>query len=312
MAQWNYEIVGLALLAMTAMLPLTAPIGFAGRLARRWKTPKRRRCSVHFVLACVFTAMLYGAVLLDGWYIEPNWPEVTRLEMRGPLREPLRILHLSDLHLERTRQGREDWLLRQVAALSPDLILITGDIHQLDNHELGNVRGVLSALRAPLGVFACVGYDNAGLLTSAAPDLAVLMNEGRIIRRGNDSIGLCGLLPMRGRESAYDAVAGSGFRVVMNHTPGLADEAVARGAHLYLCGHTHGGQVRLPFWGAIITNSPTGKRYEAGAVRVGKSVINTSRGLGLEPPPAPQVRFLCRPEITLITVLPEEHMREGS
>ncbi len=158
--------------------------------------------------------------------------------------------------------------------------------------------------RAPLGVFACIGYDDPELLNSAAPDLAVLNNEGRVLKHGPDRIGLCGLFPAKGREAAYRAMSDSDFRVIMNHMPRLAEESAAHGADLYLCGHTHGGQVRLPFWGAILTKSSTRKRFEAGVDRVGHTVVYTSRGLGLEPPPAPQIRFLCRPEITLITVRP--------
>src|SRR5690606_34159447 len=90
-----------------------------------------------------------------------------------------------------------------------------------------------------------------------------LVNEGVVLERGPDRIGVAGLVYTGGRAAGYAAVARATFKLVLNHTPDLLEEAAERGAHLYLCGHTHGGQVRVPFWGAIVTNSKTGKRYEA-------------------------------------------------
>jgi hypothetical protein len=79
-------------------------------------------------------------------------------------------------------------------------------------------------------------------------------------------------------------------------------EAARHGIDLYLCGHTHGGQVRLPGFGAILTSSQLGKRYEMGLYREGQTSMYVSRGVGLEGLSAPRVRFLAPPEITLITL----------
>jgi len=121
---------------------------------------------------------------------------------------------------------------------------------------------------------------------------------------------VCGLRKTRGRNAAYASISDAPFKLVISHTPDLADEAAKNGAGLYLCGHTHGGQVRIPFWGAIITNSDSGKKYEAGLYRSGKTWIYTSRGFGLEPKPAPQVRFFCRPQISLIRVTPNSSSQQ--
>jgi hypothetical protein len=74
---------------------------------------------------------------------------------------------------------------------------------------------------------------------------------------------------------------------------------------LYLCGHTHGGQVRLPFYGALVTFSRYGKKYEAGEYIVGNTVMYVNRGVGMENN-APRIRFLTRPEVALIEVKPKE------
>jgi hypothetical protein len=74
------------------------------------------------------------------------------------------------------------------------------------------------------------------------------------------------------------------------------------GVDLYLCGHTHGGQVRLPLYGAMLTSSQLGKRYEMGHYQQGRTNLYVSRGVGLEGLGAPRIRFLSPPEITLVTL----------
>jgi predicted MPP superfamily phosphohydrolase len=73
-------------------------------------------------------------------------------------------------------------------------------------------------------------------------------------------------------------------------------------ADLYLCGHTHGGQIRLPLFGAVITSSDFWKRYEMGRYEEGNTVLYISRGLGMEGKGAPRARFLAPPEIVLWTL----------
>jgi predicted MPP superfamily phosphohydrolase len=83
------------------------------------------------------------------------------------------------------------------------------------------------------------------------------------------------------------------------HTPDLAPVAAAQGVDLQLSGHTHGGQVRLPFFGALFTSSLYGKKFEAGRYQVGALTLYVSRGIGLEGKGAPRARFLCPPEMIL-------------
>jgi predicted MPP superfamily phosphohydrolase len=89
------------------------------------------------------------------------------------------------------------------------------------------------------------------------------------------------------------------FTILLYHTPDLAPEAAQRGIHLQLSGHTHGGQVRLPFFGALYTASLYHKKLEMGRYQLDGMTLYVSRGLGLEGAGAPRVRFLCPPEATL-------------
>ena len=300
----NYEIIGLVLFALLSAIPLAPVVTGVRRCLMSKEEGARRRGRKRLLMSLGVAALVYVSVSIDGFVLEPNWPELRVIEIEANVARPLALLHISDPHIERDFPARERWLIDRVHELAPDLILITGDIHQLDNHDAESVGRVLDRIRASLGVYACVGYDSVSVVEGAAPHIDFLENESVTLQWGAKQIGLAGIVPVGQRSSVYESIAGADFRIVINHTPDLAHEAVEKGVDLYLCGHTHGGQVRIPFWGAIITNCATGKKYESGLYTVGTTTLHTSRGLGLEPPPAPQVRFLCRPEITLFKVTP--------
>jgi len=99
--------------------------------------------------------------------------------------------------------------------------------------------------------------------------------------------------------SKTDEGGGEDFTVLLYHTPDLAPEAAAAGIDLQLSGHTHGGQVRLPIYGALFAGSLYGKRFEVGRRQVERMTLYVTRGIGMEGKGAPRVRFLCPPEITL-------------
>jgi len=103
------------------------------------------------------------------------------------------------------------------------------------------------------------------------------------------------------RSLLADAPPGA-YTVLLYHTPDLMPQAAALGVDLYLAGHTHGGQWRLPGFGAILTSSRYWKRYEAGLYREGQTRLYVSRGLGLEGFGTPRARFFCPPEVVALTL----------
>jgi len=90
------------------------------------------------------------------------------------------------------------------------------------------------------------------------------------------------------------------FTLLLYHSPDLIEGAAAHEIDLYLAGHTHGGQIRLPLFGALFTASTYGKRYEMGRYQMGDTTLYVSRGLGMEGMGAPRARFLCPPEVVLV------------
>lgn len=300
----GYETAGTALLILALLIPAVPPALAVLRLARGGRAALRSRAGRRLSILAGGCVLLYALAAVDAWVVEPAWPRVRTIELRGSVSAPLEILHLSDLHIEAKPVRREAWLAGRLADLAPDLVLLTGDIHQAGNRDPETLRAVFRGMKKPpLGIYACLGYDSKALLRAALPGVEILENRGVVIRRGADTIGVAGLAAGP-REGTYAAIEKADLRIAIHHFPDLAEEAAGRGVSLYLCGHTHGGQVRLPFWGAIITNCESGKTYEAGLYRVGETSVFTSRGFGLEPKPAPQVRFLCRPEIARIRILP--------
>jgi uncharacterized protein len=95
------------------------------------------------------------------------------------------------------------------------------------------------------------------------------------------------------------------FTILLYHTPDeILDVAATHRVDLYCAGHTHGGQVALPFYGALVTLSKFYKKYERGLHREGSTWLYVTRGIGMEGGPAPRVRFLARPEVTVIELAP--------
>lgn len=229
---------------------------------------------------------------------------------------PLRLLHLSDFHVERLTP-REPHVLRLMDDLQPDLIVVTGDFLNLsyvdDPIARADARKVLAELRAPLGVYATLGsppvdprnttpslFDGLDNIRLLRDEVAVLeLTDGRKLSLigmdcehdlNSDGDGFANLMEVAPPDSAT---------VLLYHSPELMPEVQHHPVNLYLCGHTHGGQLRAPGYGAILTSSITGKRYEMGRYNENGTTLYVSRGIGLEGLSAPRMRLLCRPEIIL-------------
>ncbi|MBN1362080.1 MAG: metallophosphoesterase [Sedimentisphaerales bacterium] len=265
----------------------------------------RRAIVLHVLVAVMVVCMLYG------FLVEPRWIETTFVTLHTPkLKDTsFRIVQISDLHCDTT--GRSEARAVQIInALKPDIVVATGD-YLNDASALGLLRNTLRGLQAPLGVFAVTGNFESShwshLDLFAWTDVHLLRQSTVTLTKGDESITLSGLDIDRAA-ACWDLLADlprERFNVFLYHKPDLIEAVCHLPVDLYLCGHTHGGQVALPFYGALVTFSKFGKKYESGRYRVGDTVLYVNRGLGLEPRPAPQVRFLARPEISVFDIHPE-------
>lgn len=245
--------------------------------------------------------------------------DVTMRDLRLPrwqaAAEPLRLVHLSDLHLKGAPRKAHvriaEWLHRSV----PDMILLTGDLVSRPWAWTHAVRW-LSTLPAAAVRLAVPGnwdyrfhqsYRDFEMRMRAA-GFTALRNEACTVRVGGTEVTVVGIDDIRRGLPDPAAAFGAGTAappvIVMVHNPDQLPALVEYPSDLILCGHTHGGQLRIPGYGALVTSSRYGKRYEGGLYEEGGKRVYVSRGLGtgnLIP-----IRVACPPEIVCMTLYPAE------
>jgi len=232
-----------------------------------------------------------------------------RLPLAGLDRE-LRLLHLTDAHVRSGGRWLDD-LAGHLRSMTPDAVLLTGDM--VTKHWTEEAaRALLAALpEAPLGRFAVMG--NWEHWAGADPvywgrllaehDVRLLMNEavdlGPIGLAGTDDL-LAGPVSPEELAATVAALPAGKPAVVMSHSPAAFDQLAGPGVHLVLSGHAHGGQIRVPKAGSFFVPKGTGD-YVAGWFQRGDSHLFVSRGIGWSLAP---LRWRCPPEIAEIVLTP--------
>jgi predicted MPP superfamily phosphohydrolase len=229
-----------------------------------------------------------------------------------------RIVQLSDIHLdEYTEPFFLEHIVRKVNALAPDLVLITGDFIThgsltfiAGGHALHRCAEILTTLTAPLRYAVLGNHDVSYNATAVIRALAthgtpVLVNQYLPIERNGTRLWLCGVEdPGTGHPDLDLSVPAKpdGPVLLMAHEPDYADDVIAhpRGplVDLMLAGHSHGGQIRLPFLGPLIL-PPMAEKYPEGLYRFKQMQLYVNRGLGTVGLP---FRLNCPPEITVLTL----------
>lgn len=264
-----------------------------------------------------------GCALESGWWETWN-PFVVKFDLPIP-RLPAsfdgyRILHLTDFHHSNTVPI--DLIDRFVTAgrsFRPDLVAFTGDFVTTRRLQPGAGSAyaepcaeVLSTLVAPDGLVAVLGnHDNETgrervLKALERSGIEILLDRGRRIERGSDSIWLSGVDDYWTSTDAGKrldaALAGrlpEEINVMLAHNPDQFPEFVEKGVDLALSGHTHGGQIVLPFWGPLFVPSRYGARFASGLFREKTSAMWVNRGIGTYLIP---IRVNCRAELAMITL----------
>jgi uncharacterized protein len=259
--------------------------------------------------AIVVFLLLGAAMSFDACLVEPYRIEVTRHEYHAArsgtahaLATPLKIAHLSDAHTYGIGR-RERRLLALLEEERPDLIVVTGDtLAGRGTYEM--CREFFSRLHAPLGVWVVRGnwenwrpaHNERAFYASAGVNF--LLNEARPVREGIWLVGLDDLTSGSPKlEVALKDVPTDAFTITLFHSPAQFDQVASR-CPLVLAGHTHGGQVRIPLVPMLWLPRGAGK-YLAGWYRRNGSAMYVTRGIGTSILP---IRFLCRPELAIITV----------
>ena len=261
-------------------------------------------------------AVMIG-MTVDGFVIEPGRLVVDRAQVSVPLQRPgsLRIAVLTDLHVGSPHNGIDN--LRRVVELTnaqhPDIVCILGDL------VIQGVRGghfvspedssaILNGLRSTYGTFAVLGNHDVWLdylrVAKALESNGIDVIEDAAVRldTGAGGLWLAGVGDyMTGRarvSTGLSHVTDDAPVIILTHNPDVFT-AVPKRVALTLAGHTHGGQVKLPFNWTPIVPSIYGQRYAAGYVNEGGRQMYVSTGVGTSIIP---VRFRVPPSITILTV----------
>jgi len=257
----------------------------------------RRFSLIVFAIAVV-------CVLADGLFVEPFRIEVTHTYVEGQVAQPLKIAQLTDLHTAGLGRA-EKRLLELLDEEQPDVIIITGDTLTTGFHY-DRIRPLLSKLHAPLGVWLVRGnWENDRPFHGEREfysqlHIHFLLNEAAPIR---SDVWLAGLDdPSTGApnlDAALSNVPQGMYTIAAFHAPAYFDKIAGR-VPLVLAGHTHGGQIRIPYLPVLWLPRGSG-HYLEGWYGQNGSKMYVSRGIGTSTVP---IRFLCRPELTIITIGP--------
>jgi uncharacterized protein len=283
---------------------------------RHWSSPNGLRPRWHHGAFSLLLDTLGRVFQLTPWYARGVRNaldlELTRLEVKvtglPAAFDGYRILHVSDSHLD-ILPAVADAAARLLDGIEVDLLAVTGDVHGRKCHPLS--RSVEPLKRTLAGVIvrdrrlAVLGNHDPVEMVEALEALAIetLVNRTTTLSRGDAVLHVTGLDDVHNFYSPAARAAldqrVDGCRIALVHSAEMADHAAAAGCALYLCGHTHAGQVCLPGGRMVFTQLVRCRHAASGVWREDEMVGYTSPGLGVSPP---AVRFNSRGGAALITL----------
>lgn len=257
-----------------------------------------------------------------GWsyLVEPGWVQFENVTLNLPRLSSnfhgTRVLQVSDIHMggwmnSERLQHAADLILEQ----NPDLLLLTGDFligHGFDSNSeqrLQELIDILAPLAKSITSFAVLGnhdyWTNADAVREMLKQSGItdLTNSVFTFSDSGQHLHICGVDDIWEGDVRLNEVVSrlsrEGTAILLAHEPDFADESAATGRFdLQVSGHSHGGQVVIPFYGPPVLPY-LGRKYHNGLYRIGEMLQYTNRGLGMIDPP---VRFNCPPEITVFTL----------
>ena len=285
------------------------------RMLALWVAGKRRKKGQAPKLTGAGPVAQHAVAVLGllclGWayFVEPYRLEVTTVPITtnklGDTR--LRVVQISDLRCD-LKARNEPELPGIINALQPDVIVFTGNAVNTPE-ALSLFRETLGKMKARIGKYAVRGdidtiadwprpwelFEGTGFVLMEA--------GGRILEKDGAKFLVSGLTCEGGQcEGSFMANKEGRFNVFLCHDPQVVQDVQGRGVDLYLSGHTLGGQVALPLYGALIPRSAEAMQYERGLYRVGDVTLYVNRGIGMEGGWRPRIRFWSRPEITVFDI----------
>lgn len=286
-------------------------------LPKSFSKAKRRRSIFAIFFSIIMLTVTVDLIFMgfDAYFIEPNWIEVTHTIIKTPKWDkgarPLKIIQLSDLHIEKLGY-REKNAINIVKNLKPDIIVLTGDYKNFDK-GIPAVRQFMKSMNARYGVYAVDGNwtpmpSAAKLVTGTG--VRMLNYNSAYIKTASGKLRLIGV-PWHEYKLRYPHIPMKNLKpdeyvILLCHMPGISLHTPP-GIDLILAGHTHGGQVRLPYLESTLYLNRINRHNQSGLSRLNNGTyLYVNRGIGMEGGWAPRIRFRCRPEISVITIRPEK------
>ena len=245
--------------------------------------------------------------ILYGYFIEPYRLNINYVKLSSDkLKSEIKIVQMSDIHSD-GEPRLEKKIPKIIQKIAPDIIVLTGDY--ANSRKGYNVFSkLITELSSIAPIYAVRG--NWDISTRRIPDrfkglpIIDLDNKVQMIKINDNLVYLCGQPVNRKNKSNFltDNLDSRFYSIFLFHYPYLIQELAKAGIDLCLCGHTHAGQVALPFYGALITSSKFGKKYEHGLYNFGQTKMYVNGGIGMEGGMSPRVRFCAIPEITVFEI----------
>ena len=277
---------------------------------------RKKRLSLFHIAA--FLLVLAGmTAFADAYWIEPNWLQTEQVVIHDPelaqVLEGIKIVQISDIHLEGGIGYREKELIAKVNALKPDLLFITGDFFSDKQKlelaiEVKALTDLLRSFKTTTGIFGVQGnydqplYNPEIMKEFRAAGIDILSNTNRAVALPNHkTLYLAGFDDSQNKRAnlyAFHGIPPGAPVILLAHEPDNFGEAIGAGVNLLLVGHTHGGQISISF---LIEKSYSANKssFMKGLFDKGKTKMYVNRGIGTTHIP---IRFFNRPEITVFAI----------
>jgi uncharacterized protein len=315
---WDTAIALMLACGVAVIILCTAHLRHGGR--------DRRGCGARLGIGALRTlAFVCTLIVFYGSFIEPHLLTVTHLQVSLPIERRLRIVVLADFHVG-PYKGKEyvERVVRKTNELMPDIVILAGDYVLQERVTLGSIDPLtaLKDLRPSLGTFAVMGNHDHGLHRSVLGlrrpvedhtdiltgffeqlGITVLANRHEILSLGTESIAIAGVDDVIAKDADLGAaLAGipEGMAVILAaHNPDVMLDPLIWRASLVVAGHTHGGQIRLPWFGSVaMLPTHLGQQYDQGVFQMTPATqLAITRGVGES---GARSRLFAPPEILLL------------
>jgi predicted MPP superfamily phosphohydrolase len=303
--------IGVVLLACFAWSGWILVSGLVNRFTHRppqsrgpWNRWGRRGA----LFITLFTLLCFAYSFYEPYRLDVTYTEIPCAKLPAGT-QPIRIVHISDIHSTGITRLEDD-LPTVIAAQHPDIICFTGDALS-DADGLETFRTLINHLAQIAPVYGVRGnWEGKPQFARLRPfsETSMIDISGRAERitiRGQD-LWIAGMPYGTNRTEAILSRIDTSLPVIyLNHVPSAILDLGGSGVDLCLAGHTHGGQVALPGYGALITLTNTGKRFERGLYEHEGTYLYVTRGIGMEGS-LPPIRFFALPEVSVIDLVPAQ------